>query len=70
MINTEEKRLTASPYVAVVELTYTYSYRGCADQRKPLLLAGVSLKTKKLLRAWLTFIFIGLSVGKKIFRGI
>ena len=37
MINTEERTLTASPCVAVYEITQPYSYRGRADLHTPLL---------------------------------
>ena len=65
MINTEERTLTASPWVAVVELTQPNSYRRGADLCTPLLKAGLTLKTNRLLCAWLVFVFIGQSIGKK-----
>ena len=65
MINTEERTLTASPGAAVVELTQPKSYRRCADLCTPLLKAGATLKTNRLLCAWLVFVFIGQSIGQK-----
>ena len=31
MINTKERTLRASLYIALVEVTYPYSYQGCSD---------------------------------------